>query len=113
MHELAITEEILRITVEHAEKAQAQRVTDIHLVIGDLSSVVDDSVQFYFDFSSPGTVAEGAELHFQRVPARLRCRQCEQEFEPDDRDWHCPNCQALGGDVIQGREFYLESIEVV
>ena len=113
MHELAITEEILRITVEHAEKAQAQRVTDIHLVIGDLSSVVDDSVQFYFDFSSPGTVAEGAELHFQRVPARLRCRQCEQEFEPDGRDWHCPNCQALGGDVIQGREFYLESIEVV
>ncbi len=113
MHELAITEEILRITVEHAEKAQAERVTDIHLVIGDLSSVVDDSVQFYFDFSSPGTVAEGAELHFRRVPARLRCRQCGQEFEPENRNWHCPNCQALGGDVIQGREFYLESIEVV
>jgi hydrogenase nickel incorporation protein HypA/HybF len=113
MHELAITEEILRITVEHAEKAQAERVTDIRLVIGDLSSVVDDSVQFYFDFSSPGTVAEGAELHFRRVPARLRCRQCEQEFEPKSQDWHCPNCQTLGGDVIQGREFYLESIEVV
>jgi len=113
MHELAITEEILRITVEHAEKAQAQRVTDIHLVIGDLSSVIDDSVQFYFDFSSPGTVAEGAELHFRRVPTRLHCRQCEEEFEPDGRDWHCPNCQALGGDVVQGREFYLESIEVV
>ena len=113
MHELAITEEILRITVEHAEKARAEHVTDIHLVIGDLSSVVDDSVQFYFDFSSPGTVAEGAELHFRRVPARLRCRQCEQEFEPEDRDWHCPKCRALGGDVIQGREFYVESIEVV
>ncbi len=112
MHELAITEEILRITVEHAERADARRVTDIHIVIGDLSSVVDDSIQFYFDFSSPGTIAEGATLHFQRISARLRCRQCEKEFQPDGNDWHCPQCNAMGGDVIAGREFYLESIEV-
>jgi hydrogenase nickel incorporation protein HypA/HybF len=112
MHELAITEEILRIAVEHAEQAQAKRVTDINLVIGELSSVVDDSVQFYFDFSSPGTIAEGAKLHFTRVPARLRCRQCDHEFEPDGTDWRCPNCQTMGGDVITGREFFLDSIQV-
>ena len=112
MHELAITEEILRITVEHAERANAKRVTDINLVIGELSSVVDDSVQFYLDFLSPGTIAEGAKLHFTRVPARLRCRQCDREFEPDGRDWHCPNCQTLGGDVIAGREFFPDSIQV-
>jgi hydrogenase nickel incorporation protein HypA/HybF len=112
VHELAITEEILRIAVEHAERAGARRIVDINLVIGDLSSVVDDSVQFYFDFISPGTVAEGAELHFRRVPARLRCRACGQEFEPDGIDWRCPSCQAVGGDVIAGREFNMESIEV-
>ncbi len=113
MHELAITEEILRIAIEHAQRAGAVRITDIHLVIGELSSVVDDSVQFYFDFSSPGTVAEGAELHFQRLPTRLRCRQCGHEFEPDSTDWRCPACETVGGDVVTGREFYLESIEVI
>jgi hydrogenase nickel incorporation protein HypA/HybF len=112
MHEMAITEEILRISVEHAERAGAERMTDIHIVIGDLSSVVDDSVQFYFDFLSPGTLAEGAELHFHRVAARLRCRQCETEFEPQGIDWRCPNCQSMGGEVIAGREFFIESIEV-
>ena len=112
MHELAITEEILRIAVEHAESAHARRVTDINIVIGGLSSVVDDSVQFYFDFSSPGTIAEGAQLHFRRVPARLRCRQCGQAFEPEGMDWSCPQCQSLGGDVIAGKEFFLDSIEV-
>ena len=112
MHELAITEEILRIAVEHAERASAERITDINLVIGELSSVVDDSVQFYFDFASPGTVAEGAELHFRRLPVRLRCRGCGHEFEPDGTDWRCPTCQTMGGDVVTGREFYLESIEV-
>ncbi len=112
MHELAITEEILRIAVEHAERAGATRIVDINLVIGELSSVVDDSVQFYFDFISPGTVAEGAELHFRRVPARLRCRACGHEFEPEGTDWRCPSCQTVGGDVIAGREFNMESIEV-
>jgi hydrogenase nickel incorporation protein HypA/HybF len=112
VHELAITEEILRIAVEHAERAGATRIVDINLVIGELSSVVDDSVQFYFDFISPGTVAEGAELHFRRVPARLRCRACGHEFEPESTDWRCPSCQTMGGDVIGGREFNMESIEV-
>lgn len=112
MHELAITEDILHIAVEHAEQAEAKRLTDIHITIGDLSSVVDDSVQFYFDFLSPGTLAEGAQLHFKRIRTRLRCRNCGQEFEPRGMDWRCPGCQALGGDVIAGKEFFVESIEV-
>lgn len=112
MHEMAITEEILRIAVEHAERAQARRITDIRLVVGDLSSVVNDSVQFYFDFLSPDTIAEGAQLHFDRIASRLRCRQCAHEFEPHGTDWQCPQCEALGGEVIAGREFYLDSLEV-
>ena len=112
MHELAITEEILRVAIEHAERANAGRITAIYMVVGDLSTVVDDSVQFYFDFLSPGTIAEGARLDFRRVAARFRCRQCGHEYEPQAMDWHCPHCQALGGEVIAGREFYLDSMEV-
>jgi hydrogenase nickel incorporation protein HypA/HybF len=112
MHELAITEEILRIAVTHAERAGAKHITDINVVVGDLSSVVDDSVQFYFDFLSPDTLAAEGKLHFRRVAARVRCRQCGLEFEPRDMEWNCPRCQALGGDVIAGQEFYVESIEV-
>jgi hydrogenase nickel incorporation protein HypA/HybF len=112
MHELAITEEILRIAVEHAERASAKRITDISLVVGDLSSVVDDSVQFYFDFLNPGTLAEGAQLHFTRIKARLKCRKCGQEFEPEGMDWHCPNCDAIGGDIVAGKEFFLDNIQV-
>jgi hydrogenase nickel incorporation protein HypA/HybF len=112
MHELAVTEEILRIVQEHAERAGAARVTDIYLVIGELSSFINDSIQFYFDMFSPGTVAVGATLHFERVKTRFRCRNCGTEFEPEDRDWICPQCKALGGDVIAGKEFFVESIEV-
>jgi hydrogenase nickel incorporation protein HypA/HybF len=112
MHELAVTEEILRVALEHAERAQATRITDIHLVIGDLSTIVDDSIQFYFDFLSPDTIAAGAKLRFQRIPARLRCRSCGHEFEPEERDYACPHCGTLGGEVIAGKEFYLDSLQV-
>ncbi|MBN1934697.1 MAG: hydrogenase maturation nickel metallochaperone HypA [Anaerolineae bacterium] len=112
MHEMSITQEILRIAVEHAGRAGAKQITDIHLVIGALSSVVDDSVQFYFDFLSPNTVAEGARLHFARIDAKLQCRQCGQEFEPQGMNWNCPCCNAVGGEILAGKEFYVDSIEV-
>ncbi|HQF69985.1 MAG TPA: hydrogenase maturation nickel metallochaperone HypA, partial [Promineifilum sp.] len=76
MHELAITESILEIALRHGRSAGATRITDLHLVIGELSSVVDESVQFYWDIVSEGTAAAGATLHFRRVPARLVCRAC-------------------------------------
>lgn len=112
MHELPVTEDILRIVDEHAKRNGASRVTDIYLVIGELSSFIDDSIQFYFDLLSPDTLSEGAELHFKRIKTRFRCRKCGHEFEPEDRNWLCPKCHALGGDVIAGKEFYVESIEV-
>ncbi|NBD36391.1 MAG: hydrogenase maturation nickel metallochaperone HypA [Chloroflexi bacterium] len=112
MHEMAVTEDIMRIVTEHAAQAGAEQITDIHLVIGDMSSFVDDSIQFYFDLLSPETVAEGATLHFHRVEIRFRCRACGAEFSPDGMDWRCPKCDALGGKVIAGKEFYVESIEV-
>jgi hydrogenase nickel incorporation protein HypA/HybF len=112
MHELPVTQGMLSIALEHAEKAHATRITDINLVIGELSGIVDDSVQFYFDFISKDTLAEGAVLHFERVPARYRCRQCEAIFSPSDRNWVCPQCGEWMVEITAGREFYVESIEV-
>jgi hydrogenase nickel incorporation protein HypA/HybF len=112
MHELAITEDVLRVAIDHAQRAGARRIVTISLVVGDLSSVVDDSVQFYFDFLSRDTIAQGATLRFQRVAPKLRCRECGHEFPMRDMDWTCPACEALGGEVVAGKEFFLDTIEV-
>ena len=52
MHELTVTESVLRIACKHAEDARATRVTDIYLVIGSLSSIIDDCISFYWDIIS-------------------------------------------------------------
>ena len=40
MHELIVTENILELSLHHAQSSNAQRVTDLHLVIGQLSSLI-------------------------------------------------------------------------
>jgi hydrogenase nickel incorporation protein HypA/HybF len=112
MHELPVVEQVLSIATEHARRADATRITQVNLVIGALSSFVDDSIQFYFDFLTKGTMAEGATLSIRRVEARVRCRDCGGEFGPDGVDWCCPSCGSLGGDVVAGKEMFIETIEV-
>ena len=112
MHELAITQNILDIVLNEAKSAQANKVTKINLVIGELSGTVSDCIQFYFDFLKKGNVAEEAALDFKLVPAELRCRDCSNVFRPKDGAWICPNCNGTGLDVVSGQECYVESIEV-
>jgi hydrogenase nickel incorporation protein HypA/HybF len=113
VHELPVTESILEVATEAANNAGATRILSISLVIGDLSSIVDDSVQFYFDILSKGTMAEGATLSFQREAAKARCLACGHVFEvTPPLVPYCPVCGQAQLQVSGGKEFYLESIEV-
>jgi hydrogenase nickel incorporation protein HypA/HybF len=112
MHELSVTESILEIALRHARQAGAGRITGIYLVVGQLSSLVDDSVQFYWDLIAKGTPAEGARLHFRRVPAELLCLECGRRYQPGQDDLACPTCGSPQVKVAAGEEFYLEAIDV-
>ena len=112
MHELAVTESMLKIAVQYAVQANAVRVTSLQLIIGQLSSIVDDSVQFYWDMINAGTLCEGAQLHFERRPAMLKCLDCDQTYTLNGELTDCPNCHSARIKVVAGEEFYLDSIEV-
>lgn len=112
MHELSVTQQILDIALAQAEAAAGTRITRINLVIGDMSSIIDDCVQFYFDFLSQDSIAGGATLSFKRIPLQVRCRHCQLSFTPDGASWSCPQCRQWDVEIVAGNEFYLESIEV-
>ena len=79
MHELAVTQSILDISLRHAKEAGAKQITGINLVIGEFASIVDNSVQFYWDLLAEGTLAQGAQLHFERIDGEML-----DEGVPDD-----------------------------
>jgi hydrogenase nickel incorporation protein HypA/HybF len=111
MHELAVTQSLLEIALRHGAQAGARRIVRLHLVIGDLSSIVDDSVQFYWDFISRGTPAEGAQLHIRRIAAALACQACHHVYPPGDQ-LACPVCASVDTRIMAGEEFYLEAIDI-
>lgn len=112
MHELAVTESILNIANRHAKEAQASRVTDIYIVIGQLSSIVDDSVQFYWDIISEETICAHARLHFERIPAKMVCMDCGHGYTLEGELRLCPQCNSARVQVTSGEEFWLDSIEI-
>lgn len=112
MHELSITESLLTIANSHAQQSGATRVTDLYLVIGQLSSIIDDSIQFYWELISKGTLCEGATLHFQRIPARFLCLNCQHSYQLTNELTTCPQCHSGRVKVLAGEEFRLESIEI-
>lgn len=112
MHELSVTESILSIASSHAETAKASKVTGINIVIGRLSSIVDDSVQFYWDFVAENSICEGAKLNFERRPAILKCFNCNTEFSIEKELTPCPTCGGYQTSILSGEEFYIDSIEI-
>ncbi len=114
MHELSITEQIVEIATRHGEKNSAKKITDLYLVIGELSTVIDESVQFYWDLIAEDTICAGAKLHFQRIPAKFHCQDCEKEYQMIDGELNpCPFCQSTKMEILQGKEFHLDSINIV
>jgi hydrogenase nickel incorporation protein HypA/HybF len=112
MHELAVTESILNIAMKHASQEQAKKVTNLYLVIGRLSSIIDDSVQFYWDIVADGTLCEGSTLHFKRIPAEMHCLNCDHQYVLDSELTPCPVCGSMQLKVISGDQFYLDSMEI-
>lgn len=112
MHELSIMDGALSMALDQASKAGATQVYVIRLRIGALSGVVPEALQFAFEALTPGTLAEGAQLAIEYVPARFWCSQCAQEFPSEDLFAECPGCHRPSGELRAGRELELASLEI-
>ena len=102
----------MSLAIEKATEAKAVKITRINLVVGELSGVAGECVQFYFDVISKNTIADGAQLCFETKPTQIRCRQCQTVFTPANHEWSCPQCREMDVEIVSGRECYMESIEV-
>ena len=112
MHELAITQSMLELVLGEAAKAETGKVQKINLTIGQMSGVVGECVESYFEFLSKDTIAEGAILSFNKIPMQAQCSACNKFFVPKEPNWSCPDCHNRQIEIIAGNELYVESIEV-
>jgi len=101
------------MAIESAKKDNAQRIINIKLVVGELTGIEKDAVNFYFGFMAKGTVAEGATIDFTFTKPQLRCRDCDIIFPRDKLEFNCPECNKRAIEMVGGRELYIESVEII
>jgi hydrogenase nickel incorporation protein HypA/HybF len=111
MHELTATQGILDLAMAQAQAAEARRITDLYLVIGEDAPVTEEAVRFYWQALCPGTPADGARLHFRTTAAAWVCVDCGQRPEGYAGEG-CPACGSLRLRPTSGQEFYLEAVEL-
>lgn len=112
MHELSVMSYLLDAVETRARELEAKQVLAINVVMGDRSSFVDDSLLFYFDMLTPGTLAEGARLNVRRTPMVFYCALCDADYTPTGANFECPTCGVVGRVTDEGSELLIESIEI-
>jgi hydrogenase nickel incorporation protein HypA/HybF len=108
VHELSIAQSVVEAV---SERAGAQRVLVVRLVVGRLSGVVPDALRFSFDLVAEGTVVEGARLEIDEPGGLGHCRACARDVELRDLVLVCP-CGGTDVAVVGGTELLIRDVEV-
>jgi hydrogenase nickel incorporation protein HypA/HybF len=113
MHELSIVASIVDTVTESLAPYPGARVKEVRLRVGALASVVEDSLQFCYGIATQETRLAGSALVINLLPVVVRCEPCGQDVQLEGvQSFRCPRCGAPAGDLIQGRELEIDSIEI-
>ncbi len=113
MHELSIAYSMVETVTQSALAAGATRVLSVRLRLGVLSGVVRGALEFGYEAATADTLLADSTLVVVELPVRIYCAVCDAEAElPSIQNFCCPHCNTPSGDVRQGRELEIESIEI-
>lgn len=110
MHEATVAREIAEV-VTRAAAGQLSRVCVIRLQIGAFSCIQDDLLRLAFDVAARDTVAQGARLEIDRIPARAWCERCGRAYPVWHTETPCPHCGGRSRSISGGREALVQEIE--
>ena len=114
MHEYSIVEGVLDSVIPAAEKAGADRIVCVRLRVGDMTEVVQESLDFMWGIccEQRGPMVEGCRLEVEYVYPRSACLKCGHEFEHDRFHLKCPECGSASTMLLSGRELEISSMDV-
>lgn len=125
MHEFSTAVNIIKTIVSVAEKNNAVKILKIELMVGEFTMLNIDQLSFAFEIAAEGTLAEGAEVLFEKQPGLITCQECgyqgEIESSTEDVDhfiidltniFECPECHSNKTEISGGRDIYVKNIEV-
>jgi hydrogenase nickel incorporation protein HypA/HybF len=112
MHEMSIIESLLEAVNKERQAYPTARVVSLRVRVGALRLVVPEVMESCYAAATLGTTLAGSRLELETAPARARCPQCRHEFAVEEQWFECPQCCAVGGELLRGQELDLVNIEL-
>ena len=114
MHEYALCECIVRCVLEELSRLDPPggRLCRIRVVAGQLHQIVPDYLREAYTLLVQGTSAEGSEMELIIAPIMGQCGTCGWKGSILLPRFLCGGCGSKDIDVLNGREFYLDCLEI-
>ncbi len=110
MHEFALAQSIVT-TIEKNTGESLDKLTAIHLEVGEFAGVVVDSLEFGLQVALQDRDIHNVNIDVATVPASAVC-ECKNEYQLKDMFQNCPLCQSFNRKVISGTDVIIKSVEV-
>lgn len=122
MHEVSVVSNMVDAILKELENYDVERVEEVNVVIGDLTSLGAEQLGFAYEIVTRGTVLEGSKFVIEREEVRVRCKDCGYEgpadmLESDFIDHSVPviACPKCGGpvDITAGESCRVRDLNIV
>jgi hydrogenase nickel incorporation protein HypA/HybF len=113
MHEYSLVEGVVKQLKASAEENGIKQISRVALVVGKMTMVVPDSLQFAFEVfrQQEPLIKDDAVLEIREEPVIGECRDCQHRYEIDDYEFICPSCSGVNIKLVGGRELYIDYYE--
>ena len=112
MHELSLACSLIEEAEKVLDAEAAARAIRLTVRIGRFAGIETGAFEFAFPIAAEGTRLENAALTIEEVPAAVRCRTCGMESTPVFPRCTCAHCDSDHVEMLHGREFVIQSMEV-
>ena len=111
MHEGNFTTQIVEAIMSAIDKFPDQKPTRIKVQVGEMLHLNPESVQTHFEALTRGGALANAKLDLEQTPVKVRCRQCNAEWHPEDHHFlYCDFCAGTDVEILSGNSVTVDSI---
>jgi hydrogenase nickel incorporation protein HypA/HybF len=122
VHEGSITTQIVENVLQEAKRRAAKKVSDVQLIIGELTFLNPEQVRFWYEILTKDTIMEGSKLTIEESKGIVKCPKCGYEggFKYiDDPALHVStptlNCPKCGGvvEIVGGKDCIIKNVKML
>lgn len=76
MHEVSVVADLVSAILKELEKYNVEKVEEVTLVIGDLTSLGEEQMEFAYEIVTKSTKLEGSKLIIEHEKIEVHCDSC-------------------------------------